>query len=197
MTHMIEATLVPNLIESNGKTIRQNNLERPHAIPLKTLVEIVVAVDDDYCMDKYRGVRAYVVTHERDCDGTPLYGLSQNRDVVEDEAVQGYTDPQIKALVESLYRAQINSGHAEEGLRIIDLKREEWQRAPGVGMYVVANHPITPANPSRIFRVAFVDSSNSRIYARGKHTMGFSVDMLRPPTPEELANLANFHPSEI
>lgn len=62
--------LVCDLVEKNGKTIRENNLEKSHDIPLYTLVEVVT--DDD----ESNGLRLFVVKHSRDCDGEPLYDLS-------------------------------------------------------------------------------------------------------------------------
>jgi hypothetical protein len=61
---------IPLLIEANGKTIRQNNMEKQHAIPLGSLVEINLDYHDNH------GMRMRVVGHDRDCDGTPLYSLS-------------------------------------------------------------------------------------------------------------------------
>lgn len=61
-----------DMIESNGKTVRQNNLEKKHNIPLGTLVEINSACDSDFA---WAGVRMYVSAYGRDCDGTPLYTL--------------------------------------------------------------------------------------------------------------------------
>ena len=57
-----------NLVEENGKTIKENNLNKEHKIPIGSLVEI-----DDVC-------RLYVVNYSRDCDGTPLYNLCHNKD---------------------------------------------------------------------------------------------------------------------
>jgi hypothetical protein len=61
-----------NKIEKNGKSIKENNLEKKHIIPIGTLIEIVSLSD-------YMGVRLYVVSHKRDCDGTPLYYLSYDK----------------------------------------------------------------------------------------------------------------------
>lgn len=55
--------LLRNVVEANGKTIKQNNMERTHGIPLGTLVETE------------EGLRLWVVLQGRDCDGTPLYWL--------------------------------------------------------------------------------------------------------------------------
>jgi hypothetical protein len=69
---------VADIIEENGKTIRQNNQEKTHDIPIGTLVEVKY--------DKWFGrgscvkthARLWVWSHDRDCDGTPLYSLSPN-----------------------------------------------------------------------------------------------------------------------
>lgn len=67
--------MVSDIKEANGKTIRENNLERIHEIPLGALVEVTCEdyPDDD---DPVNGLRLFVVKHSRDCDGTPLYDLS-------------------------------------------------------------------------------------------------------------------------
>lgn len=62
-------TFLGDIVESNGKTLKENNLAIPHNIPLESLVE----VKDE---NGEPGVRLYVVAHLRDCDGTPLYGLA-------------------------------------------------------------------------------------------------------------------------
>jgi len=71
---MTDFVFVHDLVEDNGKTIKENNLARDHAIALKSFVEI------NYPDNDYHGVRAFVVEHQRDCDGTPLYGLSLDVD---------------------------------------------------------------------------------------------------------------------
>jgi len=65
-----------DIVEENGKTIRENNRQRRHKYPIGTLVEFEV--------DEYHGgnahikgtVRAYVCYHNQDCDGSPLYDMS-------------------------------------------------------------------------------------------------------------------------
>lgn len=51
--------------KETGKTHRDENYEIKHQLPIGALVEIV----DD-------GVRLFVASHDRDCDGTPLYSLT-------------------------------------------------------------------------------------------------------------------------
>lgn len=67
---------VSDIVESNGKTNKENNLSTQHTIPLRTLVEI--SYDSEYEDDSENksGLRLFVVNHSRDCDGTPLYNLS-------------------------------------------------------------------------------------------------------------------------
>jgi hypothetical protein len=59
------------IVENNGKTVRENNMEIKHQIPLGTLVEVIGLEPDS----DYYGIRLYVIQHHRDCDGTPLYAL--------------------------------------------------------------------------------------------------------------------------
>ena len=49
--------------DPQGRTYRQVNAEKPHAIPLGTLVELET------------GERLRVMAHTRDCDQTPLYSI--------------------------------------------------------------------------------------------------------------------------
>jgi hypothetical protein len=76
---MSNVQLVSEIIESNGKTIRQNNMQEQHTIELGTLVEIEAPYLDE------NGLRVFVVEHNRDCDGTPLYLLSANRNYAQDK----------------------------------------------------------------------------------------------------------------
>jgi hypothetical protein len=77
---MIQAHVLHDQAEPNGQTIRENNLDRPHAIPIGALVE---ARWDEWfgngaCWKVH--ARLWVVAHTRDCDGTPLYTLSRWND---------------------------------------------------------------------------------------------------------------------
>lgn len=74
-------TLIPfsSIVEPNGKTIRENNMEVAHNIPIGTLCE--VKYDEWFGGGAGQKVHArmWVVSHNRDCDGTPLYALSPKR----------------------------------------------------------------------------------------------------------------------
>lgn len=67
---------VSDMIEANGKTVRENNMEKPHLIPIGTLVE---AYSNEPSMEyAWEHIRLYVVAHGRGCDGSPLYSLGFN-----------------------------------------------------------------------------------------------------------------------
>lgn len=75
---MSNVVMFSDIVEKNGKTIRENNMERLHSIPVDTLVEVQY---DDWlgggaCAKTH--ARLWVVEHGRDCDGTPLYWLGPN-----------------------------------------------------------------------------------------------------------------------
>jgi len=65
-----------DIVEENGKTIRENNMAREHKYPIGTLVE--VAWDEYFggCCGMAVKAHLHVISHNRDCDGTPLYTLA-------------------------------------------------------------------------------------------------------------------------
>lgn len=75
----MNAIQLSDMLEANGKSIRENNLALIHDIPIGTIVEITHKDEYDADQDTY-GLRLFVVHHSRDCDGTPLYSLSFNKD---------------------------------------------------------------------------------------------------------------------
>jgi len=64
---------ISSIIESNGKTVRENNMARAHKIPIGTFIELICELDE-----QFRGARLWVTGHNRDCDGSPLYYLGFN-----------------------------------------------------------------------------------------------------------------------
>jgi len=95
-----------NIIEENGKTIKENNLELKHTIPFDTLVEI----DCDY--HPAHKMRMYVVDYQRDCDGTPLYGLGE-------KGQRRYYGP-----YEDLINSKIYGGWCDYSLEVIEKRAE-------------------------------------------------------------------------
>lgn len=71
-----------------GKTWREKNSELKHNIQIGALVEI----DRDDKESEQHGVRMFVVMHGRDCDQTPLYVLSANKDAVENNKKNNLID---------------------------------------------------------------------------------------------------------
>lgn len=67
---------VHHIVEENGKTIRENNMEKQHDVPVGALVELVDKENYDEEDKRDVGCRLVVVNHSRDCDGTPLYDLA-------------------------------------------------------------------------------------------------------------------------
>lgn len=94
-----------DLIEENGKTIRENNLEEPHAIPMKTLVEV------DFPDNPSHGLRAFVCEQTRDFDGSPTYSLYYSSDFETLEIIQSAN--------EVLGHYVVQSGFHEHALHII------------------------------------------------------------------------------
>jgi hypothetical protein len=67
--------------EDNGKTIKENNLELKHKLPIGAAVL--------YRNPEGGSLSGTVHSHNRDCDGTPLYGIQVvlhgiNEDQIED-----------------------------------------------------------------------------------------------------------------
>ena len=75
---------VHDYVEPNGLSIRENNLNREHVIPLGSIVEVVYDDRDEDEDSQTFGLRLFVVNHSRDCDGTPLYDLSFSRTAFKD-----------------------------------------------------------------------------------------------------------------
>jgi len=67
---------VSQIVEGNGLPVYENNQKKTHSIAVGTLVEVKY---DNFFGDGACEVvhaRLWVVSHGRDCDGTPLYCLS-------------------------------------------------------------------------------------------------------------------------
>lgn len=118
---MTNVVYVPDIVEANGKTVRENNLELPHKIPLKTFVEINL----DY--SKSHGCRGFVVEHRRDCDGTPLYGLSLSPDDADHIANMKRSVEEGEDQAEAwlrLAQSRVNGGWSDSCLIVIDNKEK-------------------------------------------------------------------------
>jgi hypothetical protein len=102
---------IGDIVEENGKTIKQNNMERKHNIPIDTLVEVK--------FDRWHGdgacekvhARLWVVEHGRDCDRTPLYSLSSCKLEGLNEIRQYF----------GKFAVEVHHGFSEESLTVIEV----------------------------------------------------------------------------
>lgn len=109
---------VSDIVEENGKTVKENNLEKVHKFPHGMLVELE------------SGERLYVCDHTRDCDGEPLYGLCMLEDLgaygTENEYIKESpyeVDPKLLEAhflnTQNRVFSSYNGGHSEESLKVI------------------------------------------------------------------------------
>lgn len=96
-----------------GKTFREENNAKTHNIPIGTLVEI--DFDDSYLEEPKRGLRMFVVEHERDYDGTPLYALSFNKN---------WRPGMFGKEFAFMERVMIDTGYSEDSLKVVDPIKE-------------------------------------------------------------------------
>jgi len=73
---MTKAVVFSSLVEANGRTIRENNLEVRHKISIGTLVQFRYSEWFEGGACRRSEARMFVCWHARDCDGTPLYWLA-------------------------------------------------------------------------------------------------------------------------
>jgi hypothetical protein len=110
---------VADIVEENGKTVRQNNLEKKHNIPIGSIVEVYVNVEHqnatypDVQVNLSGKCNLIVVGHTRDCDGTPLYTVA---DIPYAPLGMKYSKQREELLVESFAHC-VKVGYAEEDLK--------------------------------------------------------------------------------
>lgn len=126
-TGPIVAINIADIIEENGKTVRENNLEKTHDLPLGTLAEVKFdRWHSDGACEKIHA-RLWVVSHDRDCDGTPLYSLSPFKEPMFVEGslkIRGEDGWWIKEEVVLRIANQVHSGYSRESLIPIEITKE-------------------------------------------------------------------------
>lgn len=112
-TGNMKVIMIHDIVEKNGKTIKENNLEKKHNIPIGSLVE--VKYDNWFGNGACEKVHArlWVVSHDRDCDGTPLYALCNDMQ---------YIDSTYGALSRVLFG--VKSGFSEESLQVMEVSKD-------------------------------------------------------------------------
>lgn len=110
-----------NIVEENGKTIRENNLLVSHNIPVGTLVEVKYDEwhGDGACAKIH--ARLWVVEHTRDCDGTPLYALSAWTKAAIEEISEIYGIKQDDFRIK-MY-CGIKNGFSEKSLTVVEVTK--------------------------------------------------------------------------
>lgn len=115
---------VASIVESNGKTVKENNLEKNHNINIGALVEIL----PDCSSDNDTGLRLFVVGYGRDCDGTPLYHMSFKKDAYEKmeehkrkkAALTDGKEYQIQKYLFTLAQGSILFNYSESSLKVVN-----------------------------------------------------------------------------
>jgi hypothetical protein len=111
-----EITNFGDVVEGNGKSIRQNNSEQKHKFPIDTLVEVKYERWHSRGACEKVHARLFVVWHQRDCDGSPLYHLSSTPTTewgsMTPEEVFGEPrlDLRLRLFAYDLYKIRINFG---------------------------------------------------------------------------------------
>lgn len=79
---MADAVFIGDIVESNGKTIKENNFSLKHEYPIMSQVKVIscdswLSRESEVIQNAVNaGLPFYVVQHIRDCDGTPIYAVS-------------------------------------------------------------------------------------------------------------------------
>ena len=124
MTQIINIADLPDDPNNpDGPTIREVNQAETHKIPVGTLVEVKLDswYGDGACMKAH--ARLYVVTHNRDCDGTPLYCLSEKkREWFEHFGIDFNSHSSMRQI--DVYCKFYDGGFAEESLTPIEITDE-------------------------------------------------------------------------
>lgn len=126
---MTQFVMLSDIVEQNGKTVKENNLSKQHLIPIGSLVELS---NKDYPDEAPRdGLRLFVVHHSRDCDGTPLYDLSAKADAQQEYEKYDELRSQSTGQEWAIYNLQyvmamgaIMRHYSEESLTIIRMPTE-------------------------------------------------------------------------
>lgn len=108
-----KAIFIGDIVEENGRTVRENNLELQHQLPLGALVE----VDCDYIPE--HGLRLFIQDLGRDCDGTPIYSLSSTKDDIGIKTSQTEFENELERFLHTMARGRIIHGFGEDSLTLI------------------------------------------------------------------------------
>lgn len=143
---------VADLMEANGKTWRENNLAKEHKIGIGRLVEVISS-----------GLRLYVFGHGRDCDGTPLYHLTADVDLIGEEVWNKVGYPDNFNETAEIYANGVFSGAGDMADRLLAAKcflamrlgekqgKILWNHTSDDGLRVVDIHMVDEAKEREMF----------------------------------------------
>jgi hypothetical protein len=111
---MTEIIKFSEIVEANGKTIRENNLEIEHKIPIGALVEVEITKHFANDTSITGRVQLYVIEHTRDCDGSPLYTLGKSLGALDDP------ESNYKIRLFWMWMYGIEQGYPESSLTVVE-----------------------------------------------------------------------------
>ena len=115
---------VSDIVEANGKTIKENNMLKTHAIPVGALVEVKHQEWHGGGACSKIQARLFVVYCGRDCDGTPLYWLSKIRRDQWDTVTLTTGDWKFNAEISQKIYYGVIGGFSESSLIVIKVTPE-------------------------------------------------------------------------
>jgi hypothetical protein len=114
-----------DIVEENGKTVKENNMAIQHNIPIGALVEVTFDTWHGNGACEVTKARLWVVIQSRDCDGTPLYWLSKTPIHEWNDSIRiNMDDMQFKKAVSQSLFYNTHGGFSEENLKVIEVTDE-------------------------------------------------------------------------
>lgn len=112
---------VSDMKEKNGKTWKENNLAKTHKYPIDSLVEVKYDTwfGGGACTKVH--ARLFVFSHNRDCDGTPLYSLSQRRYSTINKGFRRGLPNTHEELAKSIIDQVVVNGMSEDSMTLIEV----------------------------------------------------------------------------
>lgn len=105
----------------SGKTIREENLAIAHSFPLVTLVE-VIPIPGFSSADE--GLRLFIHSQIRDCNGAPLYTLTHDYRTIGRSIQPSPNDDEYQRYFSLQHRGAVTSPYGEDRLKVIKSAEE-------------------------------------------------------------------------
>lgn len=110
-----------HIVGEDGLSFKERNLQAKHSIPLYSLVRIKPDPEYPHIMD---GICLFVHALTRDCDGTPLYAMTNNPDIIgKDMSINAINERnshcEYSRIFEIMASGSIVHGYPEESLEVV------------------------------------------------------------------------------